>query len=482
VELGSRHGWGIVVIGSRVLQEILDIPWVLMDYQNWLEKAPPPADDDYLFARSRIRFEPSDDDRLVLLDSTNVVEHDGWVGVQISDRLPPIAVPSLKSDTLKALLNALRQRPLLVELPFVANVPSHDCDELIRLGFGRFIFAPDAFATLEQHAAASEIVRFPASPYEIVRNYWQNVGQLSTEVSAKINTPSDCASFETFLRACHVKLLLGADFNTYYRPSSPIARTRVMPGALYTRQTRLVTTPSGVYIIDGPRINATPVGGATYHRLLRKSLRTEGVQQALQNTGYGNENWGAVIIARSRGDARDAEWFVPPRPMGSRHFELLWKSWSRALAAANEQAFGAAISELGGFHWLFVRLHPFACANQSLAFTLVNCVLKRLLGCGIPQLILDQVALRHGYPEYTRLFGRAVTFWQTKAENGLERQKERIQKRQALDHCIAAIASAKSEAEAELTVEQNQEMAQLALLTAPGISAQLQYRIDHEFT
>jgi len=465
VELGSSYVWEVVVTDSRIMQEILDIPWALTDYQNWLEKTPPPDDNDYLFARPRIRFEPTDDDRLVLLDSANVVEYDGLVGVQLSNRLPPIAVPSLKSDTLKALLDALRRQPLLVELPFVANVSSHDCDELIRLGFGRFIFAPDALAILEPHAAASEIVRFPASPYEIVRNYWQNVGQLTTEVAAKLNAPSDCASFETFLRACHVKLLLGADFNTYYRPSSPIARYRVMPGALYTRRTRLVTTPSGVYIIEGPRINATPIGGATYHRLLRKSLRTEGMQHAQQDTEHDGENWGTIIMARSRGDARDAEWFVPPRPMGNRHFELLWKSWSRALAAANERALYSAVSELGVFHWLFVRLHPFACANQSLAFTLVNCVLKRLLGCGIPQLILDQVALRHGYSEYAQLFGRAVTFWQTNAESGLERQKERIQKRQALDHCIAAIASAKSEAEAYLTVEQNPEAAQLALLT-----------------
>lgn len=444
------------------IHEILNVPWPLVEYQAWLQKEPLAPVDDYLFARSRIRFEPAGGDRLTLLESAEAVEQNGRVCVRLSKQLPHVDVPSLTLSTVKALFDALRKRPLLVELPFAARVPQRDCDQLLRVGFGRFVFAPEPLAALERQTAASEVVRFPASPYEIVRNYWHNAGQLSTEISADLGTVDE-SSFENWLRECHVKLLLGPNFDTFYRPSSPIARSRVMPGALYTRQTQVVTASSGAYIVEGPRINASPVGGEIYHRLLQSSLQEGAAKLPLVNVAT-ESDWGSVITARARGDERVADWFVPPRPIGAHHLDFLRMAWNRAITARNEHDTETSIGELGKFHWCFVRLHPFACANQSLAFTLVNCVLRQVVGCGIPQLILDQMALRLTCSEYIRVFSRAVDAWRTDAANGLERQKDRIHKRQQLDRGIAAIASAKTVEEAETLTREDPAVRRLALL------------------
>jgi hypothetical protein len=55
-----------------------------------------------------------------------------------------------------------------------------------------------------------------------------------------------------------------------------------------------------------------------------------------------------------------------------------------------------------------VRLHPFHCANQSLAMNLVNAVLARARGAGTPHLLLDHLALRMSTDAYIEVFRRAV--------------------------------------------------------------------------
>ena len=444
---------------AELMQSILQVPWVLVDYYSWLEKQPVPKLDDYLFAQPRIRFEISDADRLMLLESVKALEHNGSAAIQLSSDTPPMLVPGLQPRTLFAVVEALRQRPVLIDLPFCSGASRVECDCLLRVGFGRFIFAPEALAQLENEVAATEIVRFPASPYEIVRNYWLNVGKLTRDVDSSIDVPMDPHLFATWLRRRHVQLLLGQAFDSFYRPSSPIARVRVMPGAFYTRETRTVAAGSHQYIIEGPRIKAIAVGGEVYHRLIRMSLT-----QAQPGTGKNDElDWGHLITARARDDEGDSEWFLPPRPMTSVHIDRLRTDWADGLRTSGPGFPAESVASLGRFHWRFVRLHPFACANQSLAFALVNCALRRLLGYGIPQLILDQFALRHDCDDYVRLFGRAVSAWYTSATLSLERQRERIQKRQLLDRFISSLASFGNEVEAAEFVRQRPDAARLAL-------------------
>jgi len=442
------------------MQSILQVPWVLIDYQKWLDTHPPLKQDDYLFSESRIRFEPTDSDRLFLLDSITPTEVNGAPAIQWGPQSPPIATPFLNRQKLDALLGTLRQRPLLVELPFRSKITQTECDKFLNLGFGRFVFVPETLAEFESRVPATEIVRFPASPYEIVRNYWLNVGQLSVEVTATLDRSKDPSAFTTWLRMSHIKLLLGDTLDSFYRPSSPIARHRVMPGALYTRPTHSVSAESGTYIIDGPRINATAVGGRIFHRMLQKSVENGRPPETVDQVP-----WGQLIVGRARTDEDSAEWFLPPRPMSDGHFDDLCRAWNAALGALDNGSLEDGVASLGRFHWSFVRLHPFACANQSLAFALVNCVLRQYIGCGIPQLILDHLALRHTCVDYIRFFKRALVAWRTGATSPLERQRERIEKRQLLDRFISSLRSIDSEGEATSLMRNHPEAAHLALLT-----------------
>src|SRR5690606_39249377 len=96
---------------------------------------------------------------------------------------------------------------------------------------------------------------------------------------------------------------------------------------------------------------------------------------------------------RSERDAGFGPWFCPPRPITEAHLEALFDAWRAG--------------DWAGFHWRFVRLHPFRCGNQSLAMGLVNARLP----VGLPHLLLDLWALRLTRAAYTALFDRAVAHW-----------------------------------------------------------------------
>ena len=449
---------------TAVMDDILRMPWVLLDYQNWLNERPDSPDTDYLFAHSRIRFAPEDHDRLVISDSVKVVTVPGGFAIQVSEQLPPISITAQQKGHVEAIISALDKQPLLIELPLCSGAPASTCDWLMHVGFGKFIFALAALEELEVCVSAAEIVRFPASPYEIDRNYWNNVGQLSMSVSDSLSAPFDQTSFVRWLRACHVQLLLGKNLDTYYCPSSPITRHRVAPGALYTRNTRTINSTAGIFIVDGPRINASAVGGARYHQLLCRSLKIEPTRADELDFHDHEEHWGKLVRARARMDKQEGDWFLPPRPIRDAHWEILRDAWSHATNAIKSGDQPAGIAQLGRFHWYFIHLHPFACANQSLAFTLINCVLNRLNGSGIPQLVLDHLALRLNVADYATVFGRAVAAWSTSASGALARHKERMQKRRSLDMIVAKVDRAIDENEALSVTSGDATGAQLALL------------------
>ncbi len=449
---------------SELLDEILSVPWVLNDYQNWLNRTPAPPKGDYLFSQSLTRFAPIDNDRLVLLDSAAIEDLQGEVGIRVSEQLAPIRVPSISRREVEAIVSALRKQPLLVELPLRSGVAAASCDRFLRIGFGQFIFAPAALENLEKRVCAAEIVRFPASPYEITRNYWANVGHLSSNVPTELSAWPDVSSFVRWLRVLHVHLLLGEQFDSFYRPSSPIAHRRVEPGALYARLTRIVNSEFGIFILDGPRINAKRLGGSNYHRLLSKSVGIGELNSDDCEFYENKESWGRLVNGRSNSEEQVGDWFLPARPLKAAHWDLLWGTWELAMNAVEKHDPLNCVEHLGRFHWYFVHLHPFTCANQSLAFALVNCLLNRVNGSGIPQLVLDQLALRMTCEAYTRLFGRAVVTWSTSESGPLTRHKDRMQKRQVLDTFLSRLDESKVPPELMSVLREDPHGARLALL------------------
>jgi hypothetical protein len=449
---------------ESLIRAALEFPWYLRAYERWLGQRPVDTGD-YLYSQACVRLRPHDDDELVVPSELSVEQAGDAVNVRIAGQQHAVSIPGLTRRDVAAVVVALRSSPTVVELPFASGVSAEACERVLAIGFGRFIFAPKGLAHLESTCSAAEIVRFPGSPYEIVRNYWINAGALSGAVERLLAQSRSSSSFVDWLRGLHVHLLLGTDLQTFYCPASPVARRRVEPGALFTVGTRTLKTDFGEFILDGPRVNATAIGGPRYNRLVDRSI---GVEQAVGDSrefGASATNWGRLVQARARGETELRTWYLPPRPLSDSHWEALFESWNAALAAPG---LSDAVDHLGRFHWCFVHLHPFSCANQSLAFALVNWALKRFTSSGIPHLILDQLALRHDCAEYVRLFARAVGNWTTGEAEPAARHMARVRKRQALDEFIAQLAATAGDAEADAVSSRHPQSACLALLLDTG--------------
>jgi hypothetical protein len=146
------------------------------------------------------------------------------------------------------------------------------------------------------------------------------------------------------------------------------------------------------------------------------------------------------------------------------HWDTLFRAWTSTLDAIERRDTAAGAEHLGRFHWCFVHLHPFTCANQSLAFAMVNWALNHLIQSGIPHLILDQLALRHDCADYVRLFARALANWGTNEAEPSVRHMSRVRKKQALEEFIEQLTQATDNAIVQDILERSVKSARLALL------------------
>jgi hypothetical protein len=293
----------------------------------------------------------------------------------------------------------------LSELRTAAGPDRAALERVVNQALGLLVFTPAALAALEAELSGTELVRFPGVPYEIVRAYWENMSAVRKHALA---TLGELASEPLgWLRRLHVVSLIGADLRNYYRPASRIAEGGVRPGTIYDVPVN-VKRGERALLLGGPRVGVGFVGGVAYHRLLaERAGDPEGLlpTRALESDGL---PWGEVVTGRAANDEQDAAWFLPPRPVLPAHFQALFEAYRQALAGYEAGDAERGTRELSRFHYRFVRLHPFRCANQSLSMNLVNLALGRSRGVGMPHLLLDQLALRFTLPAYERLFALAV--------------------------------------------------------------------------
>ncbi|MDQ2647373.1 MAG: hypothetical protein M3020_26455, partial [Myxococcota bacterium] len=357
------------------------------------------------FASAKARFRARGEDLLVAAPDLVVRAHNHSLELASASLGGGITIQGMTRRVLERVAGLFDGQRTLSELRTAAGPDRAALERVVAQTMGSLLFAPGALAALEAELSGTEIVRFPGVPYEIVRAYWENM--IATRKLA-LSTLGELASEPLgWLRRLHVVALLGADLTNFYRPASRVTEGGVRPGGIYDTPVN-VKRGERALLLGGPRVGVGFVGGEAYHRLLAE--RAGDPESLLSARAPKNDElpWGEVVTGRAASDEKDAAWFLPPRPLHPAHFDALFEAYRQALAAYGAGDAERGTRELARFHYRFVRLHPFRCANQSLSMNLVNLALTRIRGAGMPHLLLDQLALRFTLPAYERIFELAV--------------------------------------------------------------------------
>ncbi len=211
------------------------------------------------------------------------------------------------------------------------------------------------------------------------------------------------------------------------------------------------------------------LGGVNYWQLLAESVADGAALADERQLDVEGLDLGRVVRARAEGEAESRPWFLPPRPLNDRHFAALAADLSAARAAQARRDVPGALASLGAFHYRFVRAHPLPSGNQSLSMSFVNMMLGRVLGTGIPHLLLDQLALRFQLPAYQQLFARAARVWsawpsQAPGVTPSERLRHLLRMRNELNDFVSALGGSATLLEARALLATRADGAELALL------------------
>jgi hypothetical protein len=445
----------------RVLS-LLAFPWELFEYQRFVEseaRASRARND--MFADDAPRFEPRPADVLVASDFRVAATASG-VRLRSAELAAPIELDGMTPTEVVHVQGLIDGTRTAAEIGWqVAGL-----ERFLRKTFGLLVFAPAAVETLEHALSGSEITRFPSSPYGIARAYWDNMVDVRRAIAHELERAlTDVERAIAFLRELHVLATMGASLDSFYKPSSPVSDAGVAPGALWNVRARTVATAAGTLFVSGPRAKVSALAGDLYHRLVYAQVgdpeASEPERTFADDDGL---DWGRILVARAAHDERFADWFCLPRPLDTRHFERLFEELREALTAAERGDVPAAVERAGRFHWRYVHLHPFRCANQCLAMNLVNYVLARALPSGIPHLVLDQFALRLRMAQYARLFARAVASYVTREPNPAARYAALREKRRLCFSAMQRVGQAKTENDAREALRAHPDEAEAALL------------------
>jgi hypothetical protein len=446
----------------------LELPYDLLAYEHWLREQKPgtASQSSYLFLEPRVRFCPEPDDRLTLVNGVSL-RREGKRAVlyhAATDTKAP--VEGLDVALVERIISAIDGTHSLLAIQLLARATQSQMDVFLRASFGRFVLCPKTMTAFETNLDACGLVRFPGSPYEIDRYYWANMIAVRAAWLETTRAEEDASQFVRTLKRLHVLALIGPGGRTFYRPSSPIVnKAGARAGSFYEVPTRTLRELDLTLFVDGPRVSSPFVGGRQYHELLARSLSDPDAllaeRQLVDDTGLG---WGRVTVGLARSDAAPDSWFIPPRPITAQHLEQLHRNYAEARSDA-QQSEDDWLRAVATFHYQFVRLHPFTCANQSLAMNLVNGLLERHARTAIPHLILDQLALRLSRDAYVQLFRRVVGAWSLSSRLPEARLRTLIEQRASLDGLVSRIGKATTLEAAERVTLEEPLAARYALLT-----------------
>lgn len=424
------------------------------------------ADDGYLFDAPRCRFAAEPSDELVAPPGTQVLRDGDVAVVQLANgaRLP---ITGVAPEKVRRVFTELpyRYSRLVIELGPAAQT-------FMEQAFSRVVFAPGAVAQLEVDLPCAEVVRFPGSPYEVVRSYWRNCIAVRQHLDAE-PWPESVAELRELLLSLHRVMLLGQDDtesrSSFYLPASLLGRKRPAPGSFYEAPSGVEARGAENILTSGARVSVPLLGGNLYWQLLAESVSDDAALAAERNTELGGVPHGRLLTARAEDEAQSRPWFLPPRPLTDAHFSGLLQALQAASIAQNPRDAVLALAEL---HYRFVRVHPLPSANQSLSMSFVNAVLRRVVGAGIPHLLLDQLALRFSLPAYQRLFTRAVRTYCAPWPNAAERMRHLVLLRNELNRFVSLLGNSASliEARALLTQAEPASHVSTSAIGASGAS------------
>lgn len=383
----------------------LDGPNGFPEYESWRAHEPTPTDE-YLFAEARARFVARDTDVIAKPADLHVLEKPDGIELRSPALGGGVDVRGVTRIAAERVLGQIDGQRTLAEVASQSGAEPAAISRLVAACVGSVLFVPLAVAELETQLSGTELTRFVGTPYEIVRSYWENMADVRVAAARTLHEPHDYQVFSRWLRKLHVVALLGHDLTRFYRPASRIAASAVRPGALYETATERSRRPDGgSWLISGPRVGVNLLGGERYQELVcARDLGALAPERRLVDAdGLG---WGDVVTGRAESEREDAAWFCPPRPITRAHLEKLFSAYAEARQGTSDD--DTTVPALARFHYRFVRLHPFRCANQSVAMNLVNLLLGAVRGAGMPHLLLDQFALRLTETAYVDVFERAV--------------------------------------------------------------------------
>jgi hypothetical protein len=431
-------------------------------FERWL-RTRPDTSHEYLRSETRVRFEPRDDDVLVALPGVAVAGTRDGSELGGGSLPRPVALPGVAEPAARRFLALLDGEVTLAQACRAAPLAPEARRTVLAATFGIALFSPFAVTTLERAVSGVEIVRFPGASYEIERPYWENMAAVRRASSALEAAAGDARAALRVLSALHVTALLGESRTNFYAPASRVAQNGIGPGTLWLTPSRTVETPEGTRFVEGPRVHVPLLGGPGYGALLAElSGDPEATLERRELTDAGLD-WGRVVTAMAAGDREPAPWFCPPRPITLAHVERLFSSLDGAVGAAARGDRAAAIDGLADFHQRFVRLHPFRACNQALAMNLVNGVLARVSGAGMPHLVLDHVALRWAPAAYRRLFALAADAWCV-GGTPAERLSRLLTMKREYFGLVQRLTSTKDADEARVAAETMPAAARLSLL------------------
>lgn len=386
---------------------IIGLPGPPSDYEAFLARTPN-SHEDYLFSARVVRFGARGSDRVVGPRDLALRAANGGVELASASLGGALRVDGVEEQVLKKLVALFDGERTLSDVRLAAGGKLPELDRLLTAAFGRVLFAPFALSELESRISGTELTRFVGTPYEIERSYWENMRDVRALSADALSSARDTQSFVRALQRLHVITLLGESLGNFYRPASRTSALGVQPGALYVSETRSERHGEETLLLEGPRVGVPFVGGFTYHALVcaHDPAALEPEREVRDEQGL---SWGRVVRGRAAHESERRAWFLPPRPIEEAHLTALYAAYCEARRAADAKTDLAALRRaLARFHFRFVRLHPFRCANQSLCMNLTNGLMLDGAGTTMPHGLLDQFALRLDESAYEIVFERAA--------------------------------------------------------------------------